>query len=123
MLILAGGARLELANQTQESDEVSWCSWRLFYEQHDIGGIDYWACRPCRQVLLGQIGLVASKQRQGLGREVVEQLRAQLPGYSWHTTPTNPTSQSFWRRLQQTYAGEYHVFHHGAGCRHIGATL
>lgn len=100
---------------------VTWINWRIWRGQtDDIGGIDYNACHTCQTVLLNEIGIIASEQNHGLGRRVIEALRADLPGYRWHTTPAKTRSRPFWNRLQHAHPGEYHTSGTGP-CGHLEA--
>lgn len=103
----------------EPGSEVVWWSFRVYRGTRDIGGVDFWACRACHHVLLGEIGLVETEQNTGLGRWVVERLRQNQPGYRWSITAAKRGSQTFWQRLRETYTGEY-----GTGsCPHIRKLL
>lgn len=108
---IGGGVVLVPTGQRWESPTVTWVSWRFRRSAADggieIGGVDYAACHLCRQVLLGEIGLVGGEQNQGLGRRGLEVLRADLFSYRWYITPPKPRSRTFWERLAQAHPGEY----------------
>ncbi|MQA82389.1 MAG: hypothetical protein GEV10_28665 [Streptosporangiales bacterium] len=103
----------------RESNEVTRSSFRIYRDDQDIGGVDFWACRTCQYVLLGEIGLVEAEQNKGLGRRVLERLRNDLPGYRWYITLAKRGSETFWRRLRETHPGEYAT----GACPHIQASL
>ncbi|EFL12555.1 MULTISPECIES: hypothetical protein [Actinomycetes] len=99
------GVRLGPEHRHRDSDEVAWHQRRIYRDQTDIGGIDYWSCSACRWVLLGEIGLV--EQRRGIGTRVLAHLRTELPGYRWSITAAKSPSIPFWLRIRATYPDEY----------------
>jgi hypothetical protein len=78
------GVRLAPAHRQDDTPTTSSYVHRIYGGDLDIGGLDYQACRA---VLLGEIGLVDTEQRHGIGTRVLAELRADLPGYRWFITP------------------------------------
>jgi hypothetical protein len=106
---LGDGVRLGPDHCRPENDEVT-AHWRRIYRgDADIGGVDYDSCPACRCVRLGEIGLFEVEQGRGIGKRVLAQLRAELPGYHWGITPEKKASRPFWKRMRETYPGEYLV--------------
>jgi hypothetical protein len=68
--------------------------------------------------MLGEIGLVDTEQRRGIGARVLAQLRADLPGYRRFITPEKTASRPFWDRIRAVYPGEYLL----SARQHVGCT-
>lgn len=122
---LGHGVWLGRGSTTETISTVSWHKHRIYRDTQEIGSVDYWACHTCREVLLGEIGLIEQSQRQGYGHRVLEQLRRDLPGYRWRTTGTKLNSGPFWRRMRTLHPGEYYdtTDERGRPCPHVTAAL
>lgn len=106
---LGDGVRLDPDHGRPENDEVTAHDRRIYRGNVDIGGVDYDSCAVCRCVRLGEIGLFEVEQDAESARASWRSSVPSYPGYHWGITPEKKASRPFWKRMRETYPGEYLV--------------
>ena len=82
-----------------------------------VGRLRFRVCHECRTGRILDVWVHDSRQRQGLGRELVHSLLAQCPGYRWSTTLQTRDGRAFFTAMTQETGVA--LPHHGPLCRHL----
>jgi GNAT superfamily N-acetyltransferase len=108
----------------EDTDSVERPAWRTraaYVDQTDepVFEIDYRVCRRCRSGWVELPFTEPAYQRRGLATAALAALRAELPGYSWHTLGGHERDAvPFWTAAGHGVPGGYQQRDQ---CRHINA--
>jgi GNAT superfamily N-acetyltransferase len=88
-----------------------------------LGSAEVTSCEPCRLARVDQIGVMPWWRGRGIGRQVIERLRCEVPGTHWCTSTQRDQAAGFWERMRQQHPGEYFDDRdqRGRSCTHIEA--
>ncbi|MGW0747630.1 GNAT family N-acetyltransferase [Streptomyces sp. NPDC002817] len=82
-----------------------------------VGRLRFRVCQKCRTGRILDVWIQDSRQRQGLGRELIHSLLAQCPGYRWSTTLQTRDGRAFFSVMAQETTVA--LPHSGPLCRHL----
>lgn len=80
-------------------------------------GVDYCVCRRCQRAWVEQPHTLPAYRRCGLASAALAQLRAEHPGFAWHTLGGHEhDARSFWNAAGEGIPGSYRQ---AALCKHV----
>jgi hypothetical protein len=102
---------LTLGTPWQDNPSIRGIRWRAraaYLEGEPVFGVDYQICRYCRAGWVEEPHTVDHYKRCGLAAAGLAALRAEHPGFTWHTLGNHfPDSEQFWLAVGVGVPGGY----------------